>query len=227
MTHQEKEAAMVEEPVAAGSSSVGPAGTDQLDLEAAEQLIQLSGGADDDGGSESRSADSVKCSRRGNKKQDKEAAVESRRRSRADAGRSVASAAGKDDCDGGKPDGKGADVEMSLACSMAVAVEEKDKKKAAAVVESPRRSADRPRPAGKDRDGGIVHGEERKRPKFRSLAAIYRETDETTRRVTPPAGDGEGSEDRDPSEGERRKKVKRAAVVIPQDWYMHQHKHVN
>ncbi|TKW27070.1 hypothetical protein SEVIR_3G233500v4 [Setaria viridis] len=219
MIHQEAVVVVEEEPVAVGSSSVAPAGTDQLDLEAAEQLIQLSGGdgGDDDGGSESRSADSVKCCRG---KKDKEAAVESHRRS-ADAGRSSVASPGKDDGDGdgGEPDGKGAE---SFACSTAAGVEEKDKK--GAVVESPRRSADRPCPEGKDRDGGIVHGEERKRPKFRSLAAIYRET-ETTRRMAPPAGGGgEGHADRDSSEGERRrKKKKRAAEVIPQDWFMGMH----
>ncbi|OEL21028.1 hypothetical protein BAE44_0017952 [Dichanthelium oligosanthes] len=177
----------------AGSSAVAPAGTDQLDLEAAEQLIQLSGG--DGSGSESRSADSVECGVK-----DKEAAVESRRR--------LAVAAGKDG-DGGEPGGKGAE---SFASSTAAGVEEKDK---AVVLERRRRSADRC-PAGKDRDGGIVYGEERRRPKFRSLAAIYRETE--TRRLPLPGGCGEGHADRDPSEGERRKKTKRAADgVIPVD----------
>ncbi|PAN19335.1 hypothetical protein PAHAL_3G266100 [Panicum hallii] len=205
-----------EEPVMAGSSSVEPAGTDRLDLEAAEQLIQLSGGADDDGGSESRSADSVKC--RGNK--DKEAAVESRRRG---AVRPVA-AAGKDG-GGGEPDSKGA--AESFACSTAAGVEEKDNR--AVVVESPRRSAG-PHPAGKDRDGGIVHGEARRRPKFRSLAAIYRETE--PRRLPLAGGGAEGHADRDPPEGERKKTRKRAAdAVIPvgaeagkakrEDRYMH------
>ena len=182
-----------EEPVMGGSTSVAPAGTDRLDLEAAEQLIQLSGGADDDdGGSESRSADSVnKC--RGNK--DKEAAVESRRRRRA----------GKDGGGGGgEPDSKGASE--SFACSTAAGVEGKDDR--AAVVESPRGSAG-PHPAGKDRDGGVVHGEARRRPRFRPLAAIYRETE--PRRLPLAGAGGEGHADRDPPEGEGNNTKKRAA----------------
>ena len=192
-----------------GSTSVAPAGTDRLDLEAAEQLIQLSGGADDDdGGSESRSADSVnKC--RGNK--DKEAAVESRRRR--GAARPVA-AAGKDGRGGGgEPDGKGAPE--SFACSTAAGVEGKDDR--AAVVESPRRSAG-PHPAGKDRDDGVVHGEARRRPRSRSLAAIYRETE--PRRLPLAGAGGEARADRDPQEGERKKTKKRAAdevMMIPVD----------
>jgi len=190
-----------EEPVMGGSTSVAPAGTDRLDLEAAEQLIQLSGGADDDdGGSESRSADSVKC--RGNK--DKEAAVESRRRR--GAARPVA-AAGKDGRGGGgggEPGGKGAPE--SFACSTAAGVEGKDDR--AAVVESPRRSAG-PHPSGKDRDGGVVHGEARRRPRFRSLAAIYRETE--PRRLPLAGAGGEGHADRDPPAGEGNKTKKRAA----------------
>ncbi|CAL4900971.1 unnamed protein product [Urochloa decumbens] len=199
-------AAAVEETVMAGSSA--PAGTDQLDLEAAEQLIQLSGGADDDVGSESRSADSVKCA--GKKEKDKEAAaVESRMRS---AARSpVAAEAGKDG-DGGEPDSSSKGAAESFACSTAAGVEE-DKDKAAAVVESPRRSA-----AGgkKDRDGGIVDAEERKRPKFRSLADIYRETDKkraTDKKIL----------NRDPSEDESKKKKKRRTKMIPVEdrYYLH------
>ncbi|RLN31008.1 uncharacterized protein C2845_PM05G36790 [Panicum miliaceum] len=198
-------AVLQEEPVMGGSSLVAPAGTDRLDLEAAEQLIQLSGSPDDDGGSESRSADSVKC-HRGSK--DKEAAVESRRRG---AARPVA-AAGKDK----KPDSKGA--AESFACSTAAGVEEKDNR-AVVVVESPRRSGGRhPAAAGKDLDGGIVHGEARRRPKFRSLAAIYRETEPIARRVPLAGGGGEGHADRDPPEGERKKTKKRAGdEVIPVD----------
>ena len=182
-----------EEPVMAGLLSVAPAGTetDWLDLEAAEQLIQLSGGAEDDGGSESRSADSVKCRR----DKDREAAVESRRRRRA----------GKDSGGGGgEPDSKGASE--SFACSTAAGVEGKDSK--AAVVESPRRSAG-PHPAGKDRDDGVVHGEARRRPRSRSLAAIYRETE--PRRLPLAGAGGEGHADRDPPEGEGNNTKKRAA----------------
>ena len=65
----------------------------------------------------------------------------------------------------------------------------------AAVVESPRRSAG-PHPAGKDRDGGVVHGEARRRPRFRPLAAIYRETE--PRRLPLAGAGGEGHADRDP-----------------------------
>lgn len=207
----------------AGPSAAAPAGTDQLDLEAAEQLIQLSGG-DDGAGSESRSGDSVKC--RGKEKE--AAAVESRRRSAGrsavaagavpggeDRMRSAAASGGKkDDGDGGETGSKGAE---SFTCStVAGGVEEKDKQ-AALVVESRRGSAADGCPARKDHDGGIVHGEARRRPKFRSLAAIYRDTD--TRRPTLAAGGGgEGHADRDPSEGERKKKKRRVAGdVIPAD----------
>ncbi|CAL5095163.1 unnamed protein product [Urochloa decumbens] len=213
----QKEVVAGEEPVMAGSSSAvaAPAGTDQLDLEAAEQLIQLSGGADDDVGSESRSADSVKCA--GKKEKDKEAAaVESRRRSAAP-GSSVAAAPGKDgDGEGGEPGSSSKGAAESFACSTAAGVEE-EKDKAAAVVESPRRSA-----AGgkKDRDGGIVDAEERKRPKFRSLADIYRETDK--KRVTPRrGGGGEGHADRDPSEDERKKKRRTKMIPVVEDWCLH------
>ncbi|CAN6332930.1 unnamed protein product [Urochloa humidicola] len=195
-----------EEPVMASSKSEL-----DLELEAAEQLIQLSGGADDDGGSESRSADSVECP--GKKKGKEAAAVESRRRSVG-----VAAAAGKDDGAGAgagaEPDSSKKGAESS-ACSTAAGVEE-EKDKQVSAVESPRRRA-----AGrKDRDGGIVHGEERKRPKYRSLAAIYKETEK--KRMTPSeAGRGEGRVDRDPSEDERKKKKRTKVIPVVDDWYLH------
>jgi hypothetical protein len=72
--------------------------------------------ANDGGGSESSSTDNVKCSC-GNK-QDKETAMESRRRrSRADTERFAASTIGKDVCDDDKPDSKGAEADMSLHCN--------------------------------------------------------------------------------------------------------------
>lgn len=187
----------------AGSCSVAPAGTDQLDLEAAEQLIQLSGGdgaaaGDNDAGSESRSADSVKCGRK-----EKEAAVESRRR------RSVGRipAAGKDDGSaGGESEIKGVD---SFAACSATAADVVEKEKVVVVESCRRRTAAAERcPAGKqDRDGGIVRGEARKRPRFRLLADIYRDTEPS--RLTA-AGGGEGHADRDPPEGDRKKEKKRA-----------------
>ncbi|KAL6609915.1 hypothetical protein ACP70R_039884 [Stipagrostis hirtigluma subsp. patula] len=101
------------------AGQVAPAvAEEQLELEAAEQLIQLSGGGDGDGESETRSADSVKCCRR---EKDKEVAVESRRRRRAER-----VPAGKD--------------------------------------------------GAEDADGVLDDGEARKRPRFRWLADIYRET---------------------------------------------------
>jgi hypothetical protein len=193
-------AEVVEAESTAGSCTVAPAGTDQLDLEAAEQLIQLSGG-DGDGAaaaaavSESRSADSVKCHRK-----EKEAAVESRRRS---AGRTTAAAGGKDGNRGSESGVKGVD---SSACSATAAdVVAEDNK--VVVVESCRRGADQRLPAGKDRNGGFVHGEARKRPRFRSLAAIYSDTE--PRRLT--AGGGERHADRDPHPPEEEEGEKREA----------------
>ncbi|CAD6333706.1 unnamed protein product [Miscanthus lutarioriparius] len=197
----------VDQPMA-GSCSVAPAGTDQLDLEAAEQLIQLSGGdsaaaGDNDAGSESRSADSVKCGRKEKEKEkEKEAAVESRRRR--SAGRIPA--AGKDDGSAsGDSEIKGVD---SFAACSATAADVVEKEKVVVVESCRRRTAAAERcPAGKkDRDGGIVRGEARKRPRFRLLADIYRDTE--PRRLT--AGGGEGHADRDPPEGERKKEIKRA-----------------
>lgn len=202
-------AEVVEAESTAGSCTVAPAGTDQLDLEAAEQLIQLSGG-DGDGAaaaaavSESRSADSVKCHRK-----EKEAAVESRRRS---AGRTTAAAGGKDGNRGSESGVKGVD---SSACSATAAdVVAEDNK--VVVVESCRRGADQRLPAGKDRNGGFVHGEARKRPRFRSLAAIYSDTE--PRRLT--AGGGERHADRDPhppeeEEGEKREAHRVIAPLMP------------
>ncbi|KAF8719648.1 hypothetical protein HU200_024391 [Digitaria exilis] len=208
---QDQEMGVEEGEPVAGSSA--PAGTDQLDLEAAEQLIQLSGGGED-GGSESRSGDSVKSCRG----QEKEvAAVESRRRS---AGRRSTAAAGgeEDDGHGGEP-GSSKGAAESFTCSTVAGVEEKDKQDL--VVEEGRRgSSDRCRPARKDRDGGILHGEERRRPKFRSLAAIYRATE--TRRAAGGGG-GQGHADRDPSEGggerkrKKKKKQRAAGDVLPAD----------
>ncbi|AQK86327.1 hypothetical protein ZEAMMB73_Zm00001d038316 [Zea mays] len=194
-------AGAVEAESTAGSCTVAPADTDQLDLEAAEQLIQLSGG-DGDGAaaaaavSESRSADSVKCQRK-----EKEAAVESRRRS---AGRIPPPAAGGKDGNRGSESGvKGVD---SSACSATAAdVVAEDNK--VVVVESCRRGADQRLPAGKDRNGGFVHGEARKRPRFRSLAAIYSDTE--PRRLT--AGGGERHADRDPHPPEEEEGEKREA----------------
>lgn len=198
-------AGAVEAESTAGSCTVAPAGTDQLDLEAAEQLIQLSGG-DGEGAaaaaavSESRSADSVKCHRK-----EKEAAVESRRRS---AGRTPPAAGGKD---GNRGSESGVKCVDSSACSATAAdVVAEDNK--VVVVESCRRGADQRLPAGKDRNGGFVHGEARKRPRFRSLAAIYSDTE--PRRLT--AGGGERHADRDPhppeEEGEKREAHRVIAV---------------
>lgn len=193
-------AEVVEAESTAGSCTVAPAGTDQLDLEAAEQLIQLSGG-DGDGAaaaaavSESRSADSVKCQRK-----EKEAAVESRRRS---AGRTPPAAGGKD---GNRGSESGVKCVDSSACSATAAdVVAEDNK--VVVVESCRRGADQRLPAGKDRNGGFVHGEARKRPRFRSLAAIYSDTE--PRRLT--AGGGERHADRDPHPPEEEEGEKREA----------------
>lgn len=199
-------AGAVEAESTAGSCTVAPAGTDQLDLEAAEQLIQLSGG-DGEGAaaaaavSESRSADSVKCHRK-----EKEAAVESRRRS---AGRTPPPAAGGKDGNRGSESGvKGVD---SSACSATAAdVVAEDNK--VVVVESCRRGADQRLPAGKDRNGGFVHGEARKRPRFRSLAAIYSDTE--PRRLT--AGGGERHADRDlhPPEEEGEKREAHRVIAV-------------
>lgn len=201
-------AGAVEAESTAGSCTVAPAGTDQLDLEAAEQLIQLSGG-DGEGAaaaaavSESRSADSVKCHRK-----EKEAAVESRRRS---AGRTPPPAAGGKDGNRGSESGvKGVD---SSACSATAAdVVAEDNK--VVVVESCRRGAER-LPTGKDRNGGFVgvHGEARKRPRFRSLAAIYSDTE--PRRLT--AGGGERHADRDPHPPEEEGEKREARRVIAVD----------
>ncbi|KAL6848786.1 hypothetical protein ACP4OV_021369 [Aristida adscensionis] len=136
----------VEEAIMGDQAAPATTTEDQLALEAAEQLIQLSGGGD--GESESRSADSVKCCR----EKDKEAAVESRpRRRRAE--RAPAAAAedgGADGCDGGVLD----------------------------------------------------DGEARKRPRFRWLADIYRET----KKVKAAAA---------AEEGERKEKKRAADEVIP------------
>lgn len=199
-------AGAVEAESTAGSCTVAPAGTDQLDLEAAEQLIQLSGG-DGDGAaaaaavSESRSADSVKCHRK-----EKEAAVESRRRS---AGRTPPAAGGKD---GNRGSESGVKCVDSSACSATAAdVVAEDNK--VVVVESCRRGADQRLPAGKDRNGGFVHGEARKRPRFRSLAAIYSDTE--PRRLT--AGGGERHADRDPHPPEEEGEKREARRVIAVD----------
>lgn len=200
-------AGAVEAESTAGSCTVAPAGTDQLDLEAAEQLIQLSGG-DGDGAaaaaavSESRSADSVKCHRK-----EKEAAVESRRRS---AGRTPPPAAGGKD--GNRGSESGVKCVDSSACSATAAdVVAEDNK--VVVVESCRRGADQRLPAGKDRNGGFVHGEARKRPRFRSLAAIYSDTE--PRRLT--AGGGERHADRDPHPPEEEGEKREARRVIAVD----------
>ncbi|KAJ1263082.1 hypothetical protein BS78_09G157700 [Paspalum vaginatum] len=168
----------------AGTCSVAPAGTDRLDLEAAEQLIQLSGG--DDAGSETRSADSVKC--RGNKDENKEeaAAVESRRRSAAAGTAAVHLAPGKD----------------------AEPADDAAGKEKAVVAESrPRGSGGGGRVRQDCDDGGVVHGEARRRPRFRSLADIYRET----RRVTAGGGEGHAGRVRGPPPQRERKEKKRAA----------------
>ena len=200
--------AVVVQPMA-GSRSVAPGGTDQLDLEAAEQLIQLSGGdgaAAADAGSESRSADSVKCRRKDKEKED--AAVESRHMR--SPGRIIPAAAGKDDNGAGGESGiKG--VDSSFAACSATAADDVVEKGKVVVVEScrSRRTAAAERfPAGKKdhRDGGIGRGEARKRPRFRLVADIYRDTE--PRRLT--AGGGEGHAGRDPPEGERKKETKRA-----------------
>ncbi|TVU19553.1 hypothetical protein EJB05_35706, partial [Eragrostis curvula] len=231
---------------------------DQLELEAAEQLIQLSGG---DGGSETRSADSVnKCcsgaDRAGGKEKDKEVAVESRRRSSGgwfpagkkgggDGGGGVTAGepdrkradsvskcpkvdqvgrkekdkevavesrrkrsgacfpAGMKDGDGGEaagePDGKSA-VSV-IRCSRAVSTE--DKLSGWVVVESRRRSAER-FPAGKyGCAAGVVDvGEERRRPRFRWLADLYRETRQLC--VATPERRAAGGEH--PPEDEMRKR---------------------
>jgi hypothetical protein len=150
---------------------------DQLDLEAAEQLIQLSGA--DDGTSEGRSADSVKfCGpdQAGMKEEDKdEVAVESRR-TRSDR----RSPSGKDGDGGekarnGKPDRKSAEgVNRS---SRLPGTEEKGDKEEEPAVDSRRRGAASARfLAVKDGAGVVDDGEERKRPRFRWLSDIYRET---------------------------------------------------
>ncbi|TVU19584.1 hypothetical protein EJB05_35740, partial [Eragrostis curvula] len=230
---------------------------DQLELEAAEQLIQLSGG---DGGSETRSADSVnkccgadraagkekkdkemdvesrlrwsggkfpsgkkgggdgggvtagepdrkradsvskcpKADQAGRKEKDKEVAVESRRK------RSGACfPAGMKDGDGGEaagePDGKSA-VSV-IRCSRAVSTE--DKLNGWMVVESRRRSAER-FPAGKygGAAGVVDGGEERRRPRFRWLADLYRETRQVC--VATPERRAAGGEH--PPEDEMRKR---------------------
>ncbi|KAK3135466.1 hypothetical protein QOZ80_5BG0419270 [Eleusine coracana subsp. coracana] len=165
---------------------------DQLDLEAAEQLIQLSGG---DGGSESRSSDSVKCrdaaDRAGVRDKEKEEAVESRRRS--PAGRI---AAGKDgEIAAGEPDRKIADSVSKCSSREAAGTEEES------AVESRRRNA-----------GVVAGGEERRRPRFRWLADIYRETRQITARDPGAAGGNSG-----PPEAERRKRKRPAdeEVVVP------------
>jgi hypothetical protein len=202
-------AGAVEAESTAGSCTVAPADTDQLDLEAAEQLIQLSGG-DGDGAaaaaavSESRSADSVKCQRK-----EKEAAVESRRRS---AGRIPPPAAGGKDGNRGSESGvKGVD---SSACSATAAdVVAEDNK--VVVVESCRRGVDQRLPAGKDRNGGFVgvHGEARKRPRFRSLAAIYSDTE--PRRLAAVGGERHADRrDLHPPEEEGEKREARRVIAV-------------
>jgi hypothetical protein len=202
-------AGAVEAESTAGSCTVAPAGTDQLDLEAAEQLIQLSGG-DGDGAaaaaavSESRSADSVKCQRK-----EKEAAVESRRRS---AGRIPPPAAGGKD--GNRGSESGVKCVDSSACSATAAdVVAEDNK--VVVVESCRRGVDQRLPAGKDRNGGFVgvHGEARKRPRFRSLAAIYSDTE--PRRLAAVGGERHADRrDLHPPEEEGEKREARRVIAV-------------
>jgi hypothetical protein len=149
---------------------------DQLDLEAAEQLIQLSGA--DDGTSEGRSADSVKfCGpdQAGMKEEhNDEVAVESRR-TRSDR----RSPSGKDGDGGekarnGKPDRKSAEgVNRS---SRLPGTEKGDKEEEPAVDSRRRGPASARFLAVKDGAGVVDDGEERKRPRFRWLSDIYRET---------------------------------------------------
>lgn len=194
-----------QEEVAVGGAMAGDAeAADQLDLEAAEQLIQLSGS--DGGSSETRSADSVKC-RGADQDQPgvKEKEVESRRR------RDVA---GKDGGDGGEAAG-GPDMKSAHSivteCPRAAA----SKEEPPAAAESRRRSAARFL-AGKGVAGGAVDdGEERRRPRFRWLADIYRETSRLPARDPHAAGGNDV-----PPEAEERRKRKRAAdadeeVAVP------------
>ena len=174
------------EPVEAEAPA---ASSTTVEMEAAEQLIQLSGGGCDDDGaeSESKSADSVRAAG------EKGPAVVSKS---ADS----VKAAGE----------KARAVESKSAESVMAAGEKRgDGKEGVPAVESStgkrREKLGGPKGGGQDEEA-VIGGVARRRPRFRSLAAIYR----NTRRMDDHGHWREEPEEEEMGEGKGEKKKTRA-----------------
>ncbi|KAI5019366.1 hypothetical protein ZWY2020_044254 [Hordeum vulgare] len=152
-----------------------------VEMEAAEQLIQLSGGGGDDGGngaeSESRSADSVMAA----EKQMTAVDVESRS---ADGVRAAEKQMSAVEMSKSADVVRAAEKQMSAVDSRSAdgvkaGEERRDGEEAVPAVESS--TGKRREKLGGPKGGGegeeaVIGGVARRRPRFRSLAAIYRET---------------------------------------------------
>jgi hypothetical protein len=192
---------------------------DQFDLEAAEQLIQLSG-ADDGMSSEGRSADSVKfCGpdQASMKEEEKdEMAVESRRRRSDGRSPSGKDGDGGESASNGMPDRKNAEG-VDRSSRVPAGTEEKGDKEEEPVVDSRRRGAASARLLSvKDGAGVVDDGEERKRPRFRWLSDIYRETRQ--RQLTTRDWEHRAAGGNVPPVADERKKRKRATTPTRRWW---------
>ncbi|KAF6990342.1 hypothetical protein CFC21_007543 [Triticum aestivum] len=173
-----------------------------VEMEAAEQLIQLSGGGCDDGDSgesESKSADSVRAG-------EKVLAVE--RKSVKAAGEKVPAVASKSAGSVKAAGEKARAAESKSADSVKAGEKRGDGKEGVPAVESS--TGKRREKLGGHKGGGqdeeaVIGGVARRRPRFRSLASIYK----NTRRMDDHGHRREEAEEDERSEGKGKKNNKR------------------